>query len=134
MTPEDLGFTSATDLAALIRRKAVSPVEVIEAFLARIDTVNPQLNAYVTVLSELARRTAHSAEAAVMSGATLGPLHGVPFSVKDLLFTAGVRTTAGSRVFRDFIWIALTSNGGASQMVMAPSIQGPTPLSLLPKR
>jgi aspartyl-tRNA(Asn)/glutamyl-tRNA(Gln) amidotransferase subunit A len=134
MTPEDLYFTSATELAALIRRKAVSPVEVIKAFLARIDTVNPQLNAYVTVLSELARRAAHRAEAAVMSGAALGPLHGVPFSVKDLLFTAGVRTTAGSRVFSDFIWIALTSNGGVSQMVMAPSIQGPTPLSLLPKR
>lgn len=103
MTPEDLCFTSATDLAALIREKAVSPVEVIEAFLARIDTVNSQLNAYVTVLSELVRRAAHNAEAAVMSGAALGPLHGVPFSVKDLIFTAGVRTTAGSRVFRDFI-------------------------------
>ncbi len=103
MTPEDLCFTSATDMAALIRGKAVSPIEVIEAFLARIDTVNWQLNAYVSVLSELARRAAHSAEAAVMSGAALGLLYGVPFSVKDLIFTAGVRTTAGARVFRDFI-------------------------------
>lgn len=103
MTPEDLCFTSAADIAALVRKKTISPVEVIEAFLARIDALNPQLNAYVTVTPELARAAAKRAEAAVMAGAALGPLHGVPFSVKDLVFTAGVRTTAGSRVFRDFI-------------------------------
>lgn len=103
MTQEDLCFASAVEIAALVREKKVSPVEVTEAFLARLDTVNPRLNAYVTVTADLARAAAKQAEAAVMAGASLGPLHGVPFSVKDLVFTAGVRTTAGSRIFRDFI-------------------------------
>jgi len=103
MTYEELCFASAVDIAARVREKKVSPIEVTEAFLTRIDKINPQLNAYVTLTPDLARETAKRAEAAVMAGAALGPLHGVPFSVKDLVFTAGVRTTAGSRVFRDFI-------------------------------
>ena len=86
-----------------MREKKVSPVEVTEAFLSRIDKINPKINAYVTLTPELARETAKRAEAAVMSSAALGPLHGVPFSVKDLVFTAGVRTTAGSLVYRDFV-------------------------------
>ncbi|MEW6298279.1 MAG: amidase [Thermodesulfobacteriota bacterium] len=103
MNHEDLCFAPAVEIAALIREKKVSPVDVTEAFLARIDKINPQLNAYVTLTPDLAREAARGAEAAVMAGVSLGPLHGVPFSVKDLVFTAGVRTTAGSQVFRDFI-------------------------------
>src|SRR5712691_13342021 len=103
MPHEDLCFASAVEIAAWVREKKVSPVEVIEAFLSRIDKLNPKINAYVTLTPELAREAAKRAEAAVMAGAALGPLHGVPFSVKDLVFTASVRTTAGSRVFRDFI-------------------------------
>jgi aspartyl-tRNA(Asn)/glutamyl-tRNA(Gln) amidotransferase subunit A len=103
MTHEELCFASAVDIATWVREKKVSPVEVTEAFLARIDTVNPKLNAYVTLTSEGAREAAKRAEAAVMAGAERGSLHGVPFSVKDLIFTAGVRTTAGSRIFRDFV-------------------------------
>lgn len=103
MTHVDLCFASAVDIAALVREKKISPVEVTEAFLARIDKINPHINAYVTLTPDLAREAAKRAEAAVMAGAALGPLHGVPFSVKDLLFTAGVRTTAGSLVFRDFV-------------------------------
>ena len=103
MTPTDLCFASAVDIATLVREKKISPVEVTESFLARIDTINPHINAYVTSTPQLARAAAKHAEAAVMAGAALGPLHGVPFSVKDLVFTAGVRTTAGSQVFRDFI-------------------------------
>jgi aspartyl-tRNA(Asn)/glutamyl-tRNA(Gln) amidotransferase subunit A len=103
MTQEELCFASAVEIATLVREKTVSPIEVTESFLARIDTVNPHINAYVTLTPDLAREAAKRAEAAVMAGATLGPLHGVPFSVKDLVFTAGVRTTAGSQVFRDFV-------------------------------
>jgi aspartyl-tRNA(Asn)/glutamyl-tRNA(Gln) amidotransferase subunit A len=103
MTPEEVCFTSAVDLAAMIRYKTLSPVEVTQAFLARIDALNPQLNAYVTVTADVATQAAQRAETAVMTGTALGPLHGVPFSIKDLIFTAGVRTTAGSQVYRDFI-------------------------------
>ena len=103
MTQEDLCFTSAVDLAALIRNKELSPVEATEAFLRRIGQVNHKLTAYVTVTAELAREAAKKAEADVMAGSALGPLHGVPFSVKDLLWTKDVLTTAGSLVYRDFI-------------------------------
>ena len=103
MSNDDLCFASAVEIAAWVREKKVSPVEVTEAFLTRIDKVNPTLNAYVTLTPELARAAAKRAEAAVMADAALGLLHGVPFSVKDLIFTAGVRTTAGSLVYRDFV-------------------------------
>src|SRR5687768_12747629 len=102
MAGDDLCWTPATDLAALIRRKKVSPVEVVDAVLARIETMNPRLNAYVTVLGDQARAQAKAAERAVMrKGAKLGPLHGVPFSVKDLVITKGVRTTFGTPLYRD---------------------------------
>jgi len=103
MTHEDLCFAPAVKIAALIRERKISPVEVTDAFLARIEKTNPRLNAYVTVTADLAREAAKRAEAAIMAGAEMGPLQGVPFSVKDLVFTAGVRTTGGSLVFRDFI-------------------------------
>jgi aspartyl-tRNA(Asn)/glutamyl-tRNA(Gln) amidotransferase subunit A len=102
MAGDDLCWTPATDLAALIRRKKVSPVEVVDAVLARIEIMNPRLNAYVTVLGDQARAQAKAAERAVTrKSATLGPLHGVPFSVKDLVITRGVRTTFGTPLFRD---------------------------------
>ncbi|MFB3816622.1 MAG: amidase [Candidatus Methylomirabilales bacterium] len=103
MSAQDLALASATELAALVRRKAASPVEVIEAVLARVDRLNPAVNAYCLVAAEAARREAAAAEAAVMRGAALGPLHGVPFSVKDLVITAGVRTTWGSRIYADHV-------------------------------
>src|SRR5437660_9228235 len=93
---DDLAFTSAAELAALIARRAVSPVEVVEGVLARIEKTQPVLNAFITVCAEEARAAARAAEAAIMRGAPLGPLHGVPFAVKDLVNTAGVRTTFGS--------------------------------------
>jgi aspartyl-tRNA(Asn)/glutamyl-tRNA(Gln) amidotransferase subunit A len=102
MPTDDLCWLPATDLAALIRKKKVSPVEVVDAVLDRIDRLNPKLNAYVTVTAAAARREAKAAErAATRRGARLGPLHGVPFSVKDLVNTRGVRTTFGSPLFRD---------------------------------
>src|SRR5262245_30519637 len=98
----DLGWMSATELAALIRRKAVSPVEVVGAVLTRIEKLNPILNAYVTLTADQARRDTRAAERALTRRrASLGPLHGVPFSVKDLVITRGVRTTFGTPIYRD---------------------------------
>jgi len=92
---------SLLDVAALIRQREVSPVEVTAAVLARIATLDERLNAFITVLSDQARRAAGQAEAAIAAGDYRGPLHGVPVSVKDLFATGGIRTTAGSRVLAD---------------------------------
>jgi Asp-tRNA(Asn)/Glu-tRNA(Gln) amidotransferase A subunit family amidase len=89
MDATDLCFTAATDLAGMIRRKAVSPVEVTEAVLARIERLNPAINAYCTITADEALAMAREAEAAVMRGEALGPLHGVPISIKDLTVTKG---------------------------------------------
>jgi aspartyl-tRNA(Asn)/glutamyl-tRNA(Gln) amidotransferase subunit A len=89
----------ALTLARLIRSKEVSPVAVVDAVLARIEALQPTVNAFITVTADEARDT--GAPGAVMAGDPLPPLHGVPFSVKDLLFTAGVRTTMGSVIFAD---------------------------------
>ena len=99
MDATDLCYTPATQLAAAIRAKEISPVEVTEAVLARIERLNPTINAYCTLTTELARTTARAAEAAVMRGEALGPLHGVPYSLKDLTPTRGIRTTFGSKIF-----------------------------------
>jgi amidase len=101
MTDTDLCFTPATALVSLIRRRRVSPLEVTRAVLARIERVNPPLNAYCTVAAEQALAAAKRATAAVKRGATLGPLHGVPVSIKDLTLTRGIRTTEGSKIFAD---------------------------------
>jgi aspartyl-tRNA(Asn)/glutamyl-tRNA(Gln) amidotransferase subunit A len=103
MASADLPWLSAVELTALIRRKAVSPVEVVEAVLARLERLNPGLNAFCTVTAAEARDAAAAAEAAVMTGEPLGLLHGVPFSVKDLVFTRHVLTTGGSRLYADHV-------------------------------
>ena len=94
----DIVFSDATKLAELIRTKAISPVDVVQAHLDRIAAVNPAINAIVTV-ADGALAAAKAAEAAVLSGETLGPLHGVPFTVKDSIDTAGVLTQRGSPIF-----------------------------------
>ena len=91
----------ALTLAKRIRTKQISPVAVIDAVLERIHALQPRVNAFITVTEGDARDAARRAEATVMAGETLGPLHGVPFSVKDLLLTKGVRTTMGSAIFAD---------------------------------
>ena len=100
---DEVCFKPAVEIAALVRNRTVSPVEVTAAFLARIDARNPALNAFVTVVADAALAAARAAETAVVRGRDLGPLHGVPFAVKDLVFTAGVRTTAGSRIYADHV-------------------------------
>jgi aspartyl-tRNA(Asn)/glutamyl-tRNA(Gln) amidotransferase subunit A len=102
MNANELAWLPAADLAALIRKKKISPVEVVDAVLDRIDKLNPRLNAYCTVAAEDARRQARAAERALGGrSATIGPLHGVPFSVKDLVITKGVLTTFGTPLYRD---------------------------------
>ncbi|KAH8657797.1 amidase [Xylariales sp. PMI_506] len=95
----DLTYSDATQLAELIRTRKVSPVEVVQAHLDRIAALNPALNAIVTV-ADGALDAARAAEAAVLAGEELGPLHGVPFTVKDSIDTAGVPTQRGSPIFR----------------------------------
>ncbi|MFQ5829959.1 MAG: amidase family protein, partial [Candidatus Methylomirabilia bacterium] len=102
MTGDDLRWVSALELGGLIRSKQVSPVEVTEAVLAGIKGVDPTLNAFCTLTPEIARRDAREAEIAVMKSEPLGLLHGIPVSIKDLVFTRGVRTTGGSRIYADF--------------------------------
>jgi aspartyl-tRNA(Asn)/glutamyl-tRNA(Gln) amidotransferase subunit A len=99
MSGTDLCFTPATRLATLIRTRALSPVELTHAVLDRIERLNPTLNAFCTLTAETALSAARAAEQAVMRGASLGPVHGLPFSIKDLAFTAGVRTMGGSFIF-----------------------------------
>src|SRR5271169_4512783 len=92
----ELCFLPAIELAARIRRREVSPVEVVAAYLRRIEARNPLVNAYTLVLAEAAMEAARAAERAVMSGAPLGALHGVPVAIKDLDDVAGVPTSMGS--------------------------------------
>jgi aspartyl-tRNA(Asn)/glutamyl-tRNA(Gln) amidotransferase subunit A len=103
MTKQDICWMSAADLARAIKTKKLSPVEVIRTFLERIESVNPMINAYVTVTADSALEEARKAERKVMKGGKPGPLHGVPVSVKDLIFTKGVRTTFGSKLLEDFV-------------------------------
>ena len=89
------------DLARLYRMRELSPVDVVRATIERIERLNPALNAYITVLGESAMAGARAAEAQLASGIDLGPLHGVPVSVKDIIGVRGTRTTAASRVLLD---------------------------------
>ena len=99
----DLAFMSAIELSAAIRAQEVSSVEATENFFERIGRLDSQLNSYLTLCQEQALNDARAADEAVQRGGQLGPLHGVPISIKDLEVTKGVRTTMGSAVFRDAV-------------------------------
>jgi amidase len=103
MPERDLCLTPATELVRLFRARKVSPLEVMQAVLARIDQVNPQVNAYVTVVRESALGAARAATRALRRGPRLPPLHGVPVSIKDLTPTKGIRTTWGSKIYEQHI-------------------------------
>ena len=94
---------SLEEAATLLRERRVSPVELTEACLARIQAVEPRLNAFVTVTADLARAEARAAEGEIAAGRYRGPLHGIPVAVKDLFATKGIRTTAGSRILATWI-------------------------------
>ncbi len=99
----ELCYLSAGELSRLIRDKEISPVEIIDAHLARIEATEPALNSFITLLPEQAREVARRAESQIQAGNYRGPLHGVPVGLKDLFNTAGVRTTSGSRIFDNFV-------------------------------
>jgi len=128
MTTDYLNFMPAAGVATLIRQRQISPVDAVEAALQRLTAVEPQINAFVTVTAEHARAEARRAEAAVMHGAALGPLHGVPITIKDFIETADVRTTYGSRVHannipkRDSIVVQRVRSAGA---IMIGKTTGP---------
>jgi aspartyl-tRNA(Asn)/glutamyl-tRNA(Gln) amidotransferase subunit A len=103
MSDRDLLFMPATTAASLIRKRALSPVEYVDAVLGAIERTQPTLNAYATVTADAARAQARVAEQAVMAGEQLGPLHGIPVSIKDLFATKGVRTAHGSAILADNI-------------------------------
>jgi Asp-tRNA(Asn)/Glu-tRNA(Gln) amidotransferase A subunit family amidase len=99
----DLTFLPAVEMARQIREKKISPVELAEAHLAKIERLNPKLNAYVQVDTARVLREAQEAEAAVMRGGVLGPLHGVPISIKSSIEVAGMKCEAGTRLRAGFI-------------------------------
>lgn len=101
MSDRELCWTPATELAALVGTRKLSPVELIDAVIARAEALNPTLNAICTPTFDAARQAARAAEAAVMKGDQLGPLHGLPVTIKDNTLTRGVRTMAGSRIFAE---------------------------------
>jgi aspartyl-tRNA(Asn)/glutamyl-tRNA(Gln) amidotransferase subunit A len=99
MDDESLAVASVAELSAMIASKRLSPVELLRSTLSRLERSQPTLNAFITVCAESSLLEAQAAEAAVMRGDALGPLHGIPYSVKDTIATRGVRTTYGSLIF-----------------------------------
>src|SRR6059036_285713 len=109
MNDTDLAFASIKEIGKLFRKRKVSPVDLTKLMLARIEKLNPKLNAYLTVAAELALAQAKKAESELFaprgrkSQRDRGPLHGIPISLKDNIYTKGIRTTAGSKILKDFI-------------------------------
>ena len=101
MDKKELPFLTAIQLSKLIETKEVSPVEATQAYLDRIQEVDPKLNSYITITGEQALEAARQAEQEIAAGVHRGPLHGVPMAVKDQFNTAGVPTTGGSSILRD---------------------------------
>ena len=96
--PTELAWLSIAEASRLIERRALSPVELTEALLARIEALDPQINAFLLPTPEKARAQARQAEAEIMAGRYRGPLHGIPFGLKDIYCTAGIRTTSHSKI------------------------------------
>jgi aspartyl-tRNA(Asn)/glutamyl-tRNA(Gln) amidotransferase subunit A len=103
MPSSDLHYATIDELAAPLQRREISPVELTEAVLRRVEQLNERLGVFITVTAEQARAEAKNAEQEIRRGEYRGPLHGIPVSLKDLYNTAGVRTTMGSRILGDFV-------------------------------
>jgi aspartyl-tRNA(Asn)/glutamyl-tRNA(Gln) amidotransferase subunit A len=109
MTDTDLAFSSIEEVARLYRKRKLSPVELTKLMLARIEQLNPKLNAYITVTAELALTQAKKSETELFAPRgrkgrrDRGPLHGIPISLKDNIYTKDIRTTAGSKILKDFV-------------------------------
>ena len=103
MDATEICYMSAGELSRLIRNKELSPVEVVEAHLARADALEPALNSFITLLPEQAIAAARQAEQEIQAGRYRGPLHGIPLGLKDLYYVRGVRNTAGSRIYDEYV-------------------------------
>jgi len=103
MTGPELHFITVADASRRITRRELSPVELTEAYLQRIAAVDDQLQSFVMLTADLARRQAKAAEAEIMRGGPRGPLHGIPYCLKDIVETAGIRTTAQSKLLADHV-------------------------------
>ncbi|MQG69546.1 MAG: Asp-tRNA(Asn)/Glu-tRNA(Gln) amidotransferase subunit GatA [SAR202 cluster bacterium] len=103
MTGQELCRLTIAEAAESIAQGQLSPVELIQAHLERIEKTQPQLNSFITLLSDEAVEEARRAEAEIRSGRSRGPLHGIPIGLKDLYYTKGIRTTVGSEILRDFV-------------------------------
>src|ERR1700675_4053700 len=109
MNDTELAYASIEEIGKLFRKRKISPVELTALMLPRIERLNPKLNAYLTVTAELALARAKKAEAELFAPRgrkghrDRGPLHGIPISLKDNIYTKGIRTTAGSKILKDFI-------------------------------
>jgi aspartyl-tRNA(Asn)/glutamyl-tRNA(Gln) amidotransferase subunit A len=103
MAASEILLKSVAELAPLLKARKLSPVELVRAYLDRIEAVNPQVNAFITVTGDQAIEQARKAEREIAAGRYLGPLHGVPYAPKDLLATKGIRTTNGSKVTSNWI-------------------------------
>src|SRR5438874_340272 len=100
---ENLSYTGVSDLHQLVRAQKISPVQLVDDCLARIDTLNPKLNAFITILHGEARQDARRAESEITAGKWRGPLHGIPVGIKDFYDTANIKTTAAFERFKDRI-------------------------------
>ena len=103
MQRNEIPFLTVAELGERIRTRDVSPVDVTEAYLERIGTLNVQIRAYLTVTDEIARQAARDCEEEIAAGNYRGPLHGIPVAVKDQMYTEGVRTTIGTPLFDEFV-------------------------------
>ena len=103
MNADELCFLSISDAAGLIRSRQLSPMELTRAHIDRVGRTDSTLNAFITLLSEEAVRSAQDAEQEIAGGEYRGPLHGIPIGLKDLYFTKGIRTTVGTKILRNFV-------------------------------
>lgn len=103
MSNIELLSKTLSDVAAQIKKKAISPVDLVRAELDHIEKMGPVINSFITVLADQALESARRLEAELMDGKYRGPLHGIPFGAKDNLMTAGIRTTAGSKILKDWV-------------------------------
>ncbi|WP_413407638.1 amidase [Paenibacillus amylolyticus] len=103
MITKPLNELTIAEAATLIKNKLISPVELTKSYLDRIEKVEPAVQAFVTVTAEQALQAARESEEKLMNGEYLGPLHGIPYGAKDIIHTAGIRTSAGSSTFPDFV-------------------------------
>ena len=120
MPDEPLHYLTIREVGERLRRREVSPVELTSAILDRAERLDGPLNAFITITREQALAQARLAEQAILAGHDLGPLHGIPISLKDLYQTVGVKTTGGSKILAD--WVPTTDATVTRQLQLAGAI------------